>query len=196
MRKILLMLAMCSSVVWAAPWKDPYLAEVDKLDNATLMQRQVAGDMPATVQLAINFFDAKNTEQSFRLLSLAAQRDIPTAHYRRGLYLWYCPDNCRNRPQGLAALERAAALGHPVAHEALGDIYKNGAPEAPKDMEKAYAHYVAAARQGLSPAQLVVATWLCAGQGVAKNVAEGRAWVKRMQEEHHIEIDDEDVGCE
>jgi TPR repeat protein len=197
MRKLLLIACLSLSCnVQAAPWEDPYLDHVKDLDSATLSAMHRDGDMPATVELSRRLFVAGVYPEAIRLTSLAAAQGIRAGHHYLGMMYRLCHASCRNLTRAIPELEKSAALGHPLSHEALADIYYGDFPGVPKDLARARRHYIAAAEQGVGSAQLTAADMLCRGIGGERNVAEGRKWVQRLNETMTHSMDNEDVGCD
>lgn len=196
MKKLILALALVSGSISAAPWEDPYLDRVRDLDNATLEKLSAAHDMPATVQLARNLMEVKQTERGLAFMRMAADAKVPTAQWLLGGYLWYCIGGCRDKQGGLQLIERAVQAGHPVAHEALASIYEGDSEYVKKVLAKSYALYLAAAEAGIGSSQLSVALKLCSGEGVKQDREAGRKWLDLAQKDQQEKFSYEDAGCE
>lgn len=201
MKEFLFMLAFVSSSLGAQEWTDPYLADVRDLDNAALEKKHAAGQMPATVQLARNMMGDNQVERAYELISIAAEAKVPSAAYLLGGWLWYCTGGCRDRnvevdrSLAIKLFEVAVQAGHPVAHERLADVYAKDSEFAKKDSRRAYSLYLVAAKHGFPSAQVSVASMLCAGEGVTKDIKAGRRWADLAQKNQKQKVAYEEFGC-
>ena len=75
----------------------------------------------------------------------------------------------------LAAVQKAAEAGDPMAQKRMGDLYLEGNGVATNPAE-AVRWYQLAAAQGLAPAQLNLGNAYLCGEGVPKNSVEGFRW--------------------
>ncbi len=78
-------------------------------------------------------------------------------------------------------LRRAADAGHPAAQATLGTILDH----ADSDTE-ALEYFRKAAAQGNADGALGLGNMLVAGEGVARNVPEGRKWIEQAASQGHV----------
>lgn len=78
-------------------------------------------------------------------------------------------------------LRRAADAGHATAQALLGGILDHA-----DSNEEAVEYFRKSAVQGNADGQFGLGNMLAVGEGVAKNVAEGRQWIERAAEQGHV----------
>lgn len=154
-------------------WPDPYLSGVRNLPDSKLVELIVSGSEPAHIQHIINLAP-KDPALALERMRTFADLKIPTAMYVTGLWL-----QVKDPAAAFEWLKLAADAGHPVAQEAVGAQYKSGKAVARNDAAS-FDYYLKAATGGIGPAMLNVATGYCLGDGVSKNVKEGRRWVDTL----------------
>lgn len=101
----------------------------------------------------------------------------PTEDYAEGAKHYNAGDIVAAMPP----LRRAADAGHPAAQAILGAILDHADSDA-----EALEYFRKAAAQGNADGQFGVGNMLVAGEGVAKNVPEGRKWIEQAASQGHV----------
>ena len=79
--------------------------------------------------------------------------------------------------EGVEKLSALAAVGHPDAMAALGDVYYEGRLVAARDLQRAYEYYCSAAKLGSAEAAFKIGMLFASGQCVDKNPLEAAKWM-------------------
>ncbi len=88
----------------------------------------------------------------------------------------------KDTEKGLAWLRKASENGLDQADMDLGIYYAYGMENGAKDMEKAVVYFKKAAEEDIVDAQYMYGSALLHGQGVTKNVVEGKKWLQKAVE--------------
>lgn len=167
------LLMMSFSAQAQITWPDPYLSGVKNFPDSKLVELITSGSQPAHIQHIINLA-SKDHALALERMRPFADLKIPTAMYLTGTWL-----QVKDPAAAFEWLKLAADAGHPVAQEAMGAQYKSGTVVARNDAAS-FDYYLKAAAGGIRPAMLNVATGYCLGNGIQKNVKEGRRWVDTL----------------
>jgi TPR repeat protein len=172
---------------------EPYLRDVEGRPEAELRRLHNEGRVDATIQMARILWANGDAHHPIALLEQPANDGIPIAQYLLGVYLRF-----KNRDLAGSEkwLSRAADAGHPIAQEYLAGLLQFGRAGFPKDEERAFRLYLAAARQGLIHSQMNVGMMLCTGTGVAVNREQGKVWFLNSQLRQLKPFTLKDAGCE
>ena len=195
-RVCLLIFTLTSMSFTQAEWVDPYLKGTRYLPESSLIKLFGEGDPAGSVQLAINVFQ-RSPNVAVETMLTYARAGIPTAMYELSKMLRKCPSDCKDLVASEAWFEQAAENGHPAAQEFMAMQYQQGRGVV-KDANKAYRYYLGAAQGGIRASMITIASLLCTGTYVAKNVEEGRRWVDKLNEEAGDKnaLNYSDVKCE
>ena len=129
----------------------------------------------------------QSDDEALRWFRRAAEQDFPPAISAMGYCYGKGKGVEKNAIEAIEWYRRAAEMKHPEAYRQLGYCYESGFGGVEKDVQKAFSLYLQAAELGDSDAQFVVALKFKDGVGVAKNLEESFAWMKKAADQGKFE---------
>jgi TPR repeat protein len=124
-------------------------------------------------------FAQGRTRDAMVVFQRAAALGNPRAQYALGTAMFQGAGVPQDRAGGVALMRKAAAQGHKVALNRVGEFYAEGLYGLPHDPTRAFQAYRASAQQGWWPAEMNLGIAYEIGEGVTRNRATAIAWLNR-----------------